>query len=452
MKPSPGKPRPAASRKAPAAAASPRTPRTPIDLRLALFFLWLLILLPPFLLAQVAKESFRAPKLLASEWLALASVVCLAWGLRRREEVRLADLWRLPAARAVLPILAIATAGLAVTRHPEHTREGLADLWIGAVCLVAWSAALPASRVERLLRGMLWPAALLAAIGIGQFHGWWQPLLFFGLTPGSRLAITSYAGNPGDLGAYLVLPVLIAQETLWRRLRAGERLGRPAVWSTAAALSICLYALLLTQTIAAVVALLAGSVLLWGALLPRRRAAALLAGAIVTTVLVVVAVPPLRQRLVEKAQAVSYLDLNWFLSGRLDGWRTAAWMLGQHPLTGVGHGAYRPEFVPAKLALLDRGVQFFPGQTQVVFANAHDEYLEAGAEWGIPGLLALAWAGWVLLAALRTSPAEQRPLAWAGCAALALLSLVYFPFRVALVAFPFLLFLSGVLRAPEATR
>jgi O-antigen ligase len=417
-----------------------------------MFFLWLLILVPPFLLAQVAKESFREPKLLASEWLALASVVCLTWGLRRVEEVRLADLWRLPAVRVVLPILAIATAGLAVSRHPAHTREALADLWIGAVCLVGWSAALPASRSERLLRGMLWPAALLAAIGIGQFHGWWQPLEFFGLTPGSRLAITSYAGNPGDLGAYLVLPVLIAQDRLWQLLRAGEALRRPAVWSTAAALAICLYALLLTQTIAAVVALLAGSVLLWGALLPRRRAAALLAGGIVALVLVIAVVPPLRQRVEEKARAATKMDLNEFLSGRLDGWRTAVWMLRQHPLTGVGHGAYRPEFVPAKLALLDRGVPFFPGQTQVVFANVHDEFLEAGAEWGVPGLLALGWGVWVLLAALRTSPAEEKPLAWAGVAALALLCLAYFPFRVALVAFPFLLFLSRVLRRPEAGR
>jgi O-antigen ligase len=417
-----------------------------------MFFLWLLVLLPPFLLAQVAKESFRQPKLLASEWLALASVICLAWGLRRVEEVQTADLWRLPAVRIVLPILAIATAGLAVTRHPSHTREGLADLWIGAVCLVGWSAALPASRIERLLRGMLWPAALLAVIGIGQFHGWWQPLEFFGLTPGSRLAITSYAGNPGDLGAYLVLPALIAQEVLWRRLRAGDSLRRPAIWATALALAVCVYALLLTQTIAAAVALGAGSVLLWGSLLPRRRAVTLLAGGIVATVVVVAAVPALRQRVVEKAQAVAGKDLNWFLSGRLDGWRTASWMLRQHPLTGVGHGAYRPEFVPAKLALLDRGIHFFPGQTQVVFANAHDELLEVGAEWGFPGLLALAWGGWVLLAALRASPPEAKPLAWAGIAALALLSLVYFPFRVALVAFPALLFLSWVLRGPEEAR
>ncbi|HEX9944544.1 MAG TPA: O-antigen ligase family protein [Thermoanaerobaculia bacterium] len=455
MKPSRGKPRrpatqaPPKVRKAGAGPAAP--PPAPIEVRLGTFFLWLLVLVPPFLLAKVAKESFRQPKLLASEWLALASLVCLAWGLRRVEEVRLAEVWRLPAVRIVLPVLAVATAGLATTRHPLQAREGLIDLWIGAAALVGWSAALPGARLERLLHGLLWPAAALAVIGIGQFHGLWQPLEFFGLTPGSRLAITSYAGNPGDLGACLVLPILIAQESLRRRLRQGEGWGRPAVWGTAAALAACLYALLLTQTLAAVVAAAAGSLVLWAVLLPRRRTVLALAGGAVAAVLLVAVVPPLRQRVIEKGREALSGDLNAVLTGRLDGWRTAVWMLREHPLTGVGHGAYRPEFVPAKLALLDRGVPFFPLQTQVVFANAHNEYLEAGAEWGIPGLLALGWGLWVLLGALRTSPPERgneeaKALAWAGAAALAVLALAYFPFRVALVAFPALLFLSWLLR------
>jgi O-antigen ligase len=440
VKPARGKPRP----------PSPE----PLDLRLATFFLWLLVLVPPFVFAAMAKESFRQPKLLASEWFALASLAALAWGLRRVREVRLADVWRLPAVRIVLPVLVIATAGLAATRHPLHAREALADLWIGAAVLVGWSAALPGSRLERLLQGLLGPATALALIGIGQYHGL-QPLTFFGLAPGSRLAITSLAGNPGDLGAYLVLPVLVAQASLRRRLREGEAWGRPAVWATAAALVVCTYALLLTQTLAALAAVVAGSLLLWGILLPRRRALTLLGAGALAAVLLVAAVSPLRQRVVEKARQAAGGNLNAVLTGRLDGWRTAVWMLGRHPLTGVGHGAYRPEFVPAKLALLDRGVAFFPGQTQVGFANAHNEYLEAGADWGLPGLLALAWGLWVLSAALRRIPGrereneERRALAWAGTAAFALLALVHFPFRLALVAFPALLFLSWVLRTAE---
>jgi O-antigen ligase len=429
---------------------SPKAPsKPPLDFRLGIFCLWLLVLVAPFVWAEVAKESFRQPKLLAAEWLALASLAGFAWGLRRVERVSLADVWRLPAVRAVLPCLAVATAGLLTTRHPLQVREALIDLWIGAAALVGWSAALPAARLERLLRGLLWPAAVLGLLGIFQFHGIWQPLALANLTPGTRLAVTSLAGNPGDLGAYLVLPCLVAQATLHRWLRwprSGDGWRSSGVWGTALALAVSAYALLLTQTLAALAAVLAGSVLLWGFLLPRRRAAAWLAAGVVTAALLAAVVPPLRARFVEKASGLARGDWNKVLTGRLDGWRTALWMLREHPLAGVGHGAYQPEFVPAKLALLDRGVRFFADQNLVGFANAHDEYLEVGAEWGIPGLLALGWGLWVLLGALRHGGGEpeDRALAWAGTVALAALSLVDFPFRIALVAFPALLFLSWV--------
>lgn len=470
MKPTRGKtrkPAPAPSstrpnkRKPMAVPAAPRSLRDPLDLRLGAFFLWLLVLVPPFLFAAMVKESFRQPKLLASEWFALASLAALAWGLRRVEEVRLADVWRLPAVRIVLPILMIATAGLATTAHPVHVREALADLWIGAAALVGWSAALSRPRLARLLEGLLWPAAILALIGIVQFHGLWQPLALAGIAPGTRLAITSLAGNPGDLGAYLVLPVLLAQVGLLRRLRSEESGSRPAVWGTVllgGALVLCLYALLLTQTLAAVAAVAVGSLVLWATLMPRRRILIALGAGAAVAVLLVAAVPPLRQRVAEKARQAAAGDWNGVLTGRLDGWRAAVWMLGEHPLTGVGQGAYRPEFVPAKLALMDRGVPFYRNLT-VGFGNAHNEFLEVGAEWGIPGLLALTWGLWVLFGALSRNPSGQnrgnegeRALAWAGAAALATLCLADFPFQIALVAYPALLFLSWVLRTETTSQ
>ena len=167
----------------------------------------------------------------------------------------------------------------------------------------------------------------------------------------------------------------------------------------------------------------------------------------------VLAVGPLRQRVAAKLGQARQGDWNQVITGRLDGWRAAAWMLREHPWTGVGHGAFRPEFVTAKLALLDRGVQFDAQLIQPVFANAHDEYLEAGADWGIPGLLALGWALWVLAGAVRARRPGSggRALAVAGAVALAVLALAYFPFRIALIGYPALLFLAWVLRAePEA--
>jgi hypothetical protein len=458
--------------------------------KLGALLLWLVVLVPPLYFSPSAREPFRLPKLMVAEWLGLASLVPLAWALRRVETVRWRDLWTLPALRAALPLVAVATVGLATSAHPLHVREALADLWIGAACLVGWSAALPAARFERLLGGLLWPAAALAAIGILQFHGV-QPLPLGGVR-GARLTITSLAGNPGDLGAFLVLPCLIAQWRLargWRRAkeeaasparsgrrREGSEAGRGRLWLVAA-FALCAWAMTLTQTFAALAALLLGSLTFWAAAFAGRRgsgdeaggraavrrlavaavAVALLAGGAAATV------PALRARVLEKVNAVRQGDWNALLTGRLDGWRAALWMLGRHPWAGVGHGAYRAEFAPAKLALIERGVAFHSGQQQH-FANAHDEPLELGADCGVPGLLALAWALAVLAAAVRARalPPESGagsggaaagadgPFVAGGLVALGLLCLVDFPFRIALVAFPALLFLAWVLRPGAA--
>lgn len=429
-----------------AAAAPPRPAPRPAAPIVGELFVWAVMLVTPFLV-MAGKESFRLPKLMVAEWLGLASVLCLAWNLRRSDagpqDVR--RVWRLPAVRALLPVLVVATVGIWTTAHPLQVRDALFDLWIGAICLIGWSVGLARGRQERLLRGLLWPAALLALIGILQFHRVWQPLALVGTPWDPRLGITSLAGNPGDFSACLVLPFLIG---LWSlpALRPG-----PGRWMTGLAMALCLYALVLSQTLASLAAVSIGTVvLLWlrRRQVPRRVALAGLAGGAVLAAVLVLAVAPLRERVAGKLRGLAAGDLNEVLTGRLDGWRAALWMMERHPVTGVGHGAYLPEFAPAKLALLDRGVEFLPGQTTPMFSNAHNEFLEAGAEWGIPGLLALAWALWVAFQAARQAPERDRSLVWAGLAALAVLSLAYFPFRVAILAFPALLFLAWVLR-PE---
>ena len=413
-----------------------------LPFRLGVLAVGLAMVVPPFLLALDGKEVFRLPKLMASEWFALASLLGFVWRLRTVETVRLADVWRHPAVRALAPFLALATLSLWTTSHPLHTREGLIDLWIGAAALVGWSLALPAARQEAALRLLLWPATALALFGILQYFGLFQPLQLVGIAYDRRLAMTSTAGNPGDLAAYLVLPCLIAQWMLARHWKT---------WGAAAALGVGLCTLALTQTLGSLVALAAGSFFLWALVLPRRKAALILGGGAAVVLVLVLAVAPLRQRVTAKLSQARHGDWNQVLTGRLDGWRAAVWMLREHPWTGVGHGAFRPEFVTAKLALLDRGAQFDAQQLQPVFANAHDEYLEAAADLGIPGLLALGWALWVLAGAARArSKRDERAFAIAGVAALAVLALGDFPFRLALIGYPALLFLAWVLRPADS--
>jgi putative inorganic carbon (hco3(-)) transporter len=423
-----------------AAAAAPRGPT------IAWWLAAATLVLAPFVILPGAFDSFRLPQRMVAEWLALASLVPLAIGVARVERpwARLATH---PAALALAPLLAVATLSLATTTHPVHVRDALADLWIGAAAVVGWSLGLATSRLRRLLDLLVVPATAMAVLAVLQRHDLWRPLAFRGVLYGDRLEVTSLAGNPADLGLYLVLPCLVVQA----RLAAGG--GRRWAWALAGV--CCVYALASTETISAVLALLAGSALFWWRVTPRRRLLVVLAAAIVAVAALVAAVGPLRARVVAKVGELREGRVDDLLTGRLDGWRVAAALLAEHPWAGVGHGAYRAEFARVKLHLLDAGVAFYRRHANPSFVNAHNEILEVGADLGWPGLLALGWALVVAGRAWRRRSRALLPvdsgLLWSGLGALALLCLTQFPFRVGLIAFPWLALLAWGLVPDEAT-
>ncbi len=403
----------------------------------------MLIWVLPLLLWPPAKEAFRLPKLLIGGCLALLSLLPLVWTLRNQPRLEWRGMVRLPVLQALVPLWLVATGGLFFTRHGEHFQDAILDLWIGGACLIGWSLGLGRERLEALLRLLIWPAVVLAVLVIDQHHhllGLLEPLRIQGQ---GRYALTATAGNPGDLAAFLVLPLLVAQWQL-REATATQR------WGLMAAMALCAYALALTQTLAAILALLLALGLFWTLPLSWPRRLGVLAILLLLGVLGLTLLPELAGRIAAKAAQIGRGEIDAALTGRLDGWVVALRMLLDHPWTGVGHGAFRAEFIPTKLALLEQGWNFFPEQTYVVFANVHNEFLEVAAEWGLPGLLALGWAVWRLLSVLgrpTATPDRRGELAWAGVVALLVLCLFWFPWRVALVAYPFLLFLSWILAA-----
>ena len=434
--------------------------------RLALWTVGLLLLAVAFLLDSALKDAFRLPKALAGETLALASLFFLAWAWQGPQEWR--ALLRAPFVRIFGPFVVLATLLSLASPHVAHVHRGLAGLWIGALAVWGWSVGFSRQELRRALSFALVPATILAAIAILQFHGLYQPYAFVGIAESSRFAIGSLAGNVGDLGAALVLPVILAQAELAR--------GRRVVLSSLA-LALCLYGLMVTQTFSAIAGVAAGTLVFWALRLSRRRAAigalaiAALAGGVVVMLSLV---GPLRERSLGKIDQIARGDWNSVLTGRLDGWRAALWMVEEHPLTGVGVGAYRTEFIPAKTALLREGVVFFADQMNVVFANAHNELLEVAAETGLPGLAALLFGLALLVRRLARRIARRqrreragteappegadasRPatvssaLAWAGVTGIGVLSLANFPFRIAIALWPICLFLAWILSSDGA--
>ncbi|MEM7481458.1 MAG: O-antigen ligase family protein [Acidobacteriota bacterium] len=408
-----------------------------------------LLVVTPFVLVPAAADAFDLPKQMVAEMFALASLLALA--LRALLNPRLAsldlgpkELWEVPAVRALLPLGLVASLGLVVSSHGAHVRQALPDLWIGVACVIGWSVGLSPRRQRRLLVLLALPAVVLGALAILQFHELYRPFAFSGGEEAARLGLTSLAGNAGVLAAFLVLPALLAQEWGWRR-----RQHRPSALAALVTVVVCLYGIAVSQTVAAVLAVVLGSACLWLVQLPRRRALTALGAAAAVLLVTIAAVAPLRSKVVAKVTELTSGEWNKVLTGRLDGWSTAWWMVQRNPLTGVGHGAYSAEFAEAKIALTDDGHLFLQRPRQVMFVNAHNEFLEVAAEWGLVGVAALAWALWVLWRRLRGLEPADRPLAYAGCVGLGILAVAHFPFRVALVAFPALLFLSWILSPGE---
>lgn len=454
-----GRKKPARRREGTPALGSPRD--------LAARLVAVLLLAVAVLVVPPVGDAFRAPKLLLGEWLALTSLLPLAWELRRGVPALESSgsessgsvvgwLLRQPAVQVALPLLAAAALSTVLSPHPRAALPALADLAIAAAALVGWSAGLGRGRLRGLLAWLLVPGALLAVVAVLQFHGLFRPFLFAGGAETSRLGVTSLAGNPGDLGAFLALVAIVAQAELLGRWREeGGASGRRWVWP-GAVLALALWGGLASQTLTALAALTAGSLVFWalavrGLPVSRRRLLAVAAGGAAALALVVLLVAPVRERVAGLGESYARGGLNAVLTGRLDGWRVAGEMARERPWTGVGHGAFEAAFGEAKLALVEEGTPFYRGQGRVTFANAHNEVLEVAAEWGLVGLLALVWALGVVARRLwrwsRRQPAGNPApaLAWGGVVCLAVLSWAHFPFRLALVAYPALVLLAWIL-------
>jgi O-antigen ligase len=444
-----GRPRGSGARTAKSAAAregatGART-RAPLGDRLAKWSVWALAVVPPFLVSPTADDAFRLPKTLAAETLALLSLVALALGWWSRGTVSLAALARREATAFAALLATAVLPGAIVALHPQHWQRATISLSIALACLVLWSARLEQRTLRRALDLLVAPAAALALLAILQARGIFRPFAFTqGL--GGRYRLTSLAGSVGDLAAFLVLPALVLQAALLR--------ARTTAWRVVAvlALAVIVYAMIVSQTLAALAATVVASLLFWLLALPRKRWWMAVAPLLVAGVAILV-VPQLGRRVSDKIDEIRAGRIDSLLSGRPDGWKASLEMFREHPWFGIGHGGYGSTFAPTKLELVERGVAFWSHGRSAHFANAHNDYLEALAEWGVWGALALAAALAFLARRLyrfERADSTDRALAIAGCAACAVLALASFPLRIALTAYPWLLLLAWIFTAPSA--
>ena len=445
---------------------------------LARFFAWALLVVPPLVVLPGLREPFRLPKLMASELFAMLALCALSLALFQIRQIDLARVARSPAILATAPLALVVVLSALLSEHREQAISATWSFGVAVAALTGFALALP--RLRALLDWVFLPATVLGGISLLERFGLSEPVS--GATDEGRFASVAFAGNIGDLGSYLVLPLLLGQGRLLAaatgviesggatpgsdraradrpsllRLRGGRLRWLHVAWLIGTL--VWLGALVVGQVLTAVIAFLAGSAALWF-LAFRGRRRFLVAALSVVAALLVITATPLRSRFVREWRDLErHGDLNDLLTGRLDGWRAGIWTGQQHPVLGAGPGSYAAEFAPAKLALLEEGVPFYLEHgRRAAFRHAHSEPIELFAELGVLGLLASAWlVAWAVRGAL-AAPSADRALGLALLVGLAVLSLGHFPLRSALVGYPYvvagawLLSLAPNLHARKAT-
>ena len=357
---------------------------------------------------RTAKEAvFRAQALL----MAFGVAAAVAFGGTERLRAMLRD-------RAVVAILAGVLLWTALSTAASGNRVVSLEAFATILCSLLLFTAVwyIAPRLPMAALLVLVPAALVNASLVAlQEYGIWNPFVFSELLP-AHLTATALIGNPNDVGGYFALCTVIlfgASRSLAGRLRALALFGGV----------VALAGVVVSQTRTAILALAITAVFM--ALRRSRKLAVGVAAVLLVTLVVAYFVNlGVMSRLAHLPEYVADGHWNIVLSDRLPAFTAAAAMFADHPLLGVGPGAYKFFYLSYRIRLVQKYPESIMGSAGVNFAEVHNDHLQLLAETGVPGY-ALFVAACVVIAR------RPSPLALPLVITVAMLALAFFPLQIA---------------------
>lgn len=392
-------------------------------------------LLPYLVISTLSNDAPRESKLLALALAAAVGAVGLALATSRSERPR-EDARGFTAGRIALLLLGT-TLGLALLSglaaagrwaEPATAVAVLAPLTL----LLCGSSAAGEAVAPRLWQGLMAVAAFTGALAFAQRFAAFPRVDLD--SPQPRFLATALIGNPGDIGAALVLPGLL----LWMAAtKPGLSIFRRALLF--AGLAAILLGLGATEAVGPLLALGAG-VLLHALFDWRRRLVPVAAAA--ALLLVAAFATGIGQRAVRKLRELEAGQLAAATTQRDIGVLAALEMVRAHPVLGVGPGCFENAFVPARIAAESRARRRMVHLSESAhFENAHSEPLTLAAEIGLPGALAALLFAAALISGLVRRADEPASLDPSRALAVLLmgvgvLSLGSFPLRLAVTSGP----------------
>lgn len=374
--------------------------------------------------------------------LVMISGLLILWGL---------SAWRRPSWRIHIPWVLIPVAGFLLAGLLSLIQATNARVVIQSLILLTYFVVLlwMIANVVRDQRDVRWIlTALLASGTLAALYGVLQHFAILPGPPGTTgvNAVVSTMGNRNHLGGFLLYLIYPAMILL---------LGNRNIWGkalTALLISFALLVMLSLRQAGTRVALVAATTaLLVGGLIFRpqryirahRRWFIGLSGAIAVFCIFVLifglwGIPP-------KSSSEMDTDNPWLISAweansgktRTWNWWIAAGMFVDHPITGIGLGNYKINFIPSNADFLatERGQAYnFPIPAA---SQAHNDIVQVGAELGALGLITLLASLTILAISLwvrlkRSSEKDQISLLLLTMGILAFLahSLVSFPAHV----------------------
>ena len=363
-------------------------PSVPLDRVLFYAVLFLVFALPLFIWPGISEYGYG--KTIVA--LIGVSVLAVLWGISAWRR----GTWSIRLPWLTIPVLGFVAASLLSLLYATNGRVVVQSLvlvvYFTLLMLIVSNAVRDQRDVNLLLLALLASGFLAALYGMLQYLGVMRgPHGATGLS-----AVISTMGNRNYLGgflAYLLFPavvLVVRPRSRWVKLLS------------VSLIAFCFGMVLIVQQTGTLVALLVAAVafligwLIFRPIEPTRRSRVwllILIGALVVTFLVEAPSGPLNSVVGLSRDDSSWIARWWERnSGAVRSWD---WWIGwemfkDHPMTGVGLGNYKLNFIPYKAEFLatPRGeaYDFYIDRA----AQAHNEYVQILAELGILGVLALA--------------------------------------------------------------
>jgi putative inorganic carbon (hco3(-)) transporter len=373
------------------------------------------VIILPMTVVNAGADAFRLPKELVFRG---EAIVLLALLIVRRERWQWRPEFKLAAAIVVWTMVVTFTStNRALSIDSLITVLAAAVIFI-ATCIAAEKLSLQA--VDVLMFG----CCVNAAITVLQELGIWNPVP----AAEGHYGSVGLMGNPNDVGMFLLVPAVAAV------VMAVRSSGRRR-WTYLVIAVLLVAGMVASATRTALISFVAAMIVL--AVLQARRAAIAIVAVLLVVALAVGSPSTTIGRSVrELGHAAMQRDYQRLFSERLLPFLAATEMTRDHPLLGVGPGAFRYHFMAYRVAIAKKYPPEWTRGFPMNWGAVHNDHLQVAAEAGLVGYVLFLLS--LSLLARRSKPGSAEPratfaraLRWPLATAVFLVCLAQFPLELA---------------------